>query len=166
MMVLLKVAATCATPTTTFFFSFLRARPAPAGFAMLLRHFLFAGDRLGGTFARARVRVGALTANREVLAVPQAAIAAQVHQTLDVHRDFAAEITLDEIIAVDHFADLDGFGFGQVMDAAVSGDADLLHDLARLRGPDSMDIAEADFDPLLGWDIDAGDACHGSVLRP
>src|ERR1700753_3306807 len=31
-MVLLKVAATCATPTTTFFFSFLRARgalPAP-----------------------------------------------------------------------------------------------------------------------------------------
>src|SRR6266404_1997915 len=28
-MVLLKVAATCATPTTTFFFSFLRARLAP-----------------------------------------------------------------------------------------------------------------------------------------
>src|SRR6185312_7513291 len=28
MIVLLKVAATCATPITTFFFSFLRARPA------------------------------------------------------------------------------------------------------------------------------------------
>jgi hypothetical protein len=32
MIVLLKVAATCATPTTTFFFSFLRARAA--GFAI------------------------------------------------------------------------------------------------------------------------------------
>src|SRR6202000_3197322 len=157
MIVLLKVAATCATPTTTFFFSFLRARPAPAGFAMLLRHFLLAGDRLGGTFARARVRVGTLTANREVLAVTQAAIAAQVHQALDVHRDFAAQITFDEIVAVDHFADLDGFGFGEVMDTAVRRDADLLHNLACLGGTDSMDVAEADFDPLLGWDIDAGD---------
>src|ERR1700761_3085086 len=99
--VLLKVAATCATPTTTFFFSFLRARPAPAGFAMLLRHFLLAGDRLGGTFARARVRMSTLTANREVPAVTQATIATEVHQTLDVHCDFAAEITLDEIVAVD-----------------------------------------------------------------
>ena len=27
--------------------------------------------------------------------------------------------------------------------------------------PDSMDIAKADFDSLLGRDIDAGDACHG-----
>src|ERR1043165_6599172 len=38
MIVLLKVAATCATPTTTFFFSFLRARPpffsAAAGVAI------------------------------------------------------------------------------------------------------------------------------------
>src|ERR1700749_1170886 len=166
MIVLLKVAATCATPTTTFFFSFLRARPAPAGFAMLLRHFLLAGDRLGGTFARARVRVCALTADRKATAVTEATVATEVHQALDVHRDFAAQIALDEIVAVDHFADLNGFGFGQVMDAAVRRDADLLHDLTRLGGADSMDVAEADFDPLLGWDIDAGDACHGSVLRP
>src|ERR1700733_14963544 len=83
MIVLLNVAATCATPTTTFFFSFLRARAAPAGFAMLLRHFLLAGDRLGGTLARARIRMCALTANREALAVTQAAVAAQIHQALD-----------------------------------------------------------------------------------
>src|ERR1700759_3915642 len=50
-MVLLKVAATCATPTTTFFFSFLRARPAPFLSAILLRHFLLAGDRFGRAFA-------------------------------------------------------------------------------------------------------------------
>src|ERR1700734_3387662 len=88
MIVLLKVAATWATPTTTFFFSFLRARPAPgffSGAAMLLRHFLLAGDRLGGALARARIGVRALAADRQALAVTQAAIAAQIHQPLDVH---------------------------------------------------------------------------------
>src|SRR5271154_4365879 len=99
MIVLLKVAATCATPTTTFFFSFLRARPVPAFFSAaagaamgLLGHFLLAGDRLGRALARARVGVGALAADRQALAVTQAAVAAEIHQTLDVHRHFAAQV--------------------------------------------------------------------------
>src|SRR5690242_4086049 len=93
-MVLLKVAATWATPTATFFFSFLRARGAlPAGFfssAILLGHFLLAGDRLGGTLAGAGIGVGALATDRQVLAVTQTAIATQVHQPLDVHRGVTA----------------------------------------------------------------------------
>src|SRR6185312_14014412 len=153
--VLLKVAATCATPTTTFFFSFLRARPALFfSAAILLRHFLFAGDRFRGAFARARVGVRALTADRKALAVTQAAIRTEVHKTLDVHRHFAAQIAFHEIIAVDRFADLNDFGFRQVGDAAVRRDADLLDDLTGLCGTDSMDIAEADFDPLLGGPVD------------
>src|ERR1700730_4530515 len=86
--VLLKVAATCATPTTTFFFSFLRGRLAPlappfaASAIELLRHFLLAGDRFGRAFASAGVGVGALATDRQALAVAQAAIAAQVHQAL------------------------------------------------------------------------------------
>src|SRR3984885_8952380 len=92
MIVLLKVAATCATPTTMFFFSFLRARPAPAGLAMLLRHFLLAGDRLGGTFARARIGVGTLAADGQTAAMAQTAVATQVHEPLDVHRHLAAQI--------------------------------------------------------------------------
>src|ERR1700753_376233 len=48
-MVLLKVAATWATPTATFFFSFLRGRPAAflSATAILLGHFLLACARLG-----------------------------------------------------------------------------------------------------------------------
>ena len=34
------------------------------------------------------------------------------------------------------------------------------HDLLGLGRADSMDVAQADFDPLLGRDIDAGDTCH------
>src|ERR1700750_302272 len=84
-MVLLKVAATWATPTTTFFFSFLRARPADflSATAMLLGHFLLAGDGLGRPLAGAGIGVGALAANRQALAMTQAAIATQVHQALD-----------------------------------------------------------------------------------
>src|SRR3954465_13232138 len=95
-MVLLKVAATCATPTTTFFFSFFRARGAlPPAFLssamLLLRHFLLAGDRFGRAFAGTGVGVGTLAADRQALAVTQAAIAAQVHQALDVHGDVTAQ---------------------------------------------------------------------------
>src|SRR5690242_15333722 len=63
-MVLLKVAATWATPCTTFFFSFLRGRP-PFFSAMLLRHLLLPGDRLSRALAGARIRVGPLTAHRQ-----------------------------------------------------------------------------------------------------
>src|SRR4029079_14438234 len=107
MIVLLKVAATCATPTTTFFFSFLRARPAffsgaAAGAAMgLFRYLLFAGDRLGRTFARARVGVRALATNWKALSMTQAAIAPQIHQALYVHRHFAAQIAFDQVVAID-----------------------------------------------------------------
>ena len=48
----------------------------------------------------------ALTANRQATAMTQAAIAAQIHQPLDVHGDLTAQITLDSVVAVDQLADL------------------------------------------------------------
>src|ERR1700761_5854333 len=151
-MVLLKVAATWETPTTTFFFSFLRARGALPPFfssAILLGHFLLAGDRLGGPLAGAGIGVGTLSADGQVLAMTQAAIAAQIHKPLDVHRGVAAQIAFHQIIAVDDFADLNHFGFGEIADPAFRRNAELVDDLARDVRPDSMNIAKADFDPLL-----------------
>ena len=51
-------------------------------------------DGPGGAFACSCVRLGALSANRQSTAMAQAAITAKVHQSLDVHGDFAAKITL------------------------------------------------------------------------
>src|SRR3954468_2085621 len=81
MMVLLNVAATCATPTAMFFFSFLRGRPAPFfSTAMgLLGYLLLAGDRLGGPLAGAGVGVSALATDRQAFAVAQAPVTAEVH---------------------------------------------------------------------------------------
>src|ERR1700727_1860688 len=116
--VLLNVAATWATPDVIFLRSFLRGRapaaglaiflgPVPTGAALigqrricdaataangLLGDLLLAGDRDCLPLARARIGVGALAAHRQPAAMTQPAIAAQVHQPLDVHRDLAPQV--------------------------------------------------------------------------
>jgi hypothetical protein len=66
--------------------------------------------------------VGTLTAHRQAAAMAQAAIAAEVHQTLDVDADFTAKIALDQIVAVDDFADLQNFLVAELADATLGGD--------------------------------------------
>src|SRR5215813_6445693 len=83
----------------------------------LFRDLLLACNGARGTFARACVGMSALTANRESFTMTQAPVAAEIHQPLDVHRDFAPEIAFDDIVAVDDLANLDDFVFGQVADA-------------------------------------------------
>src|SRR2546423_1914295 len=97
-----------AMPSATFFFTFLRTRAAAVGatggFAMvgiLVRSTGLRGrsgnlDRgLARAFARTCVGAGALAANRQSLAMTGAAIAAEGHQPLDIHRDLAAQGALD-----------------------------------------------------------------------
>src|SRR4051794_29291135 len=91
----------------------------------------------------------------------QAAIAAEVHQTLDVDADLATKIALDEIVAVDHFADLQNFLVAQLADATLRRNLDLLHDLGSVLLADAMDVLERDQDALVGRDIHAGNTGHG-----
>src|SRR6267143_6093008 len=97
-----------AMPSATFFFTFLRTRAAAVGatggFAMYGILVFSAGLRgrggdlhrgLARTFARARVGAGTLAANRQSLAMAGAAITAEVHQPLYVHRDLATQVALD-----------------------------------------------------------------------
>jgi hypothetical protein len=68
--------------------------------------FLLAGNWFGRTFAGPGIGMGALSAHRKAAPVPQAAVAAEIHQAFDVHGDFASQIALHGIVAVDHFAQL------------------------------------------------------------
>src|SRR3954469_23721362 len=88
--------------------------------------FLLARDRLGLALAGAGVGVRALAADGEALPVPEAAVAGEVHQPLDVHRGFAAQIALDLVVLVDRFADVEDFLVGQVLDPFFGADAELL----------------------------------------
>src|SRR6185312_3336049 len=102
--VLLNEAFTCATPEVMFLRSRFLTRAGSLAIGRLL--LLLASDRLGGALAGAGVGVGALAANRQALAVAQAAIAGQVHQPLDVDGHLAAQIAFDLVVAIDGLADL------------------------------------------------------------
>jgi len=54
---------------------------------LLIRHCAAAWS-----FARARVGMGALAPHRQAAAVPQSAVGAHLDVTLDVHRDFLAQV--------------------------------------------------------------------------
>src|SRR6202012_5401189 len=100
-------------------------------------------------------------AHRQSAAMTQAAIAAEVHQTLDVHAGLAAKVALHLIVAVDHFADLQHFLVGKLRHAAVIGNLYLLQDIGGVLLADAMDVLERDQDALVGRDIHAGNTGHG-----
>src|SRR3954466_3650439 len=91
---LLNVAEMWAMPSdsTTFLARLALGALAGAGAViLLLRHFLLARDGAARPLLGARVGVSPLAPHRETPAVADAAIAADVHQPLDVHRDFGTE---------------------------------------------------------------------------
>src|ERR1700676_4418707 len=122
-------------------------------FALLL---LLARDRLGRTLARARVGMGALATHRQSAAMTQAAIAAEIHPTLDVHAGLAPQVALDHVVAVDHFADLQHFLIAQLRDPAIVRNLDLLQDVGCILLADAMNVLERDQHALVGRNIHAG----------
>src|SRR5690606_5528386 len=90
MIVLLNDACTWATASRICRLAFLRTLTADAGVDIRDSYLLL--DAATRTLARACIRSRALPAQRQTAAVPDAAIAAEVHEALDVHRDLAAQI--------------------------------------------------------------------------
>ena len=126
--------------------------------------FLLAGDRLGRTLAGAGVCMGALTADRQALTVTQAAIAGQVHQTLDVDSRLTAQITFNRIVTVDGFTDLEHFRIGELVHTTGIFDTNLGHDLLCLGLADAMDVLKRDHNALVGRNVYAGDTGHSGLL--
>src|SRR3954454_11143442 len=117
-------------------------------------------DRLLRSAPLACVGLGARAANREVAAVTEPAIRADLDETLDVERDLATEIAFDGQPAVDDLAETTDLLLGEIADTRVRVHVRLLEDLLARREPDPVDVRERDLDPLLAGDVDAGDACH------
>src|SRR3954447_15370062 len=57
-------------------------------------------DGLSGSLAGTSIGLGSLPTNRQTTQVPHSAIALDALQTLQVHTDFAAQVTFDHILAV------------------------------------------------------------------
>src|SRR5262249_25367558 len=82
---------------------------------------------------------------------------------LDVELHLAPQVALDDVVAIDHFADLQHFLVGQLRHAPLLRNVDLLHDLGRLLGADAMDVLQRDHDALVGRDVHTGDAGHDAA---
>src|SRR5688500_2007784 len=171
MRVLLNVAEMCATPSASITRDFLFAL-GPFAISLVLlprrlllgRSLLLARDRPTRALLGARVGVRALATDGQTAAVTQSAVAADVHQPLDVHVHFLPQRALDLEVLLDDLAQLVHVRIRKRMDAGIRVDSRLAQDLLR-RGPaDPVDVRETDFDPLLAGKIDSGDTCHALPL--
>src|SRR5438552_2097194 len=141
-----------------------RVRPRVAGLlggATLLRsRLLAAADGLLRALARAGVRLGALSVHGQATAVPDAAVRADLAQSLDRLRALAAQIALDLEVLVDVGTQLRDLLVGQVANLRVLRQAERRADLARPRLADAVDVGQPDLEALLIRQVHSGDACH------
>ena len=90
----------------------------------------------------------------------QTTVATKIHKALDVHRYFTTQITLDEIVAVNHFADLKNFGIGQLIDATLGWQVKSRNDLFGLLRTNAVNILQRDDHALVRRNVDASYTGH------
>lgn len=118
-------------------------------------------DSLARTFARAGVGLGALTANGQAAHVPDATIAFDTLETLEVHAQFAAQITFDDVFAfLNRMHDLGKLLLGQILRADGRINVRPLQNFLRVDGADAIDVAQRDINALVGRYFHSDDACH------
>ena len=101
--------------------------------------------------------MGTLTAYGEIATVTQATVAAEIHQALDVHLNFTAQVTFNGVVGVDVFADGENFGVRQFVYATSAIDAYGFADGFSRSAADTGDVSEGDWNPLCSRDVYAGD---------
>ena len=104
--------------------------------------------------------MGPLTTHRQIATVTQAAVAAKIHQTLDVHLGVAAQVAFDSVIRVDMFAQGQSLGIRKLVYATRNVDAERFTDGFGRGMADSGDVGKGDGNPFVGRDVDAGDTCQ------
>ena len=90
----------------------------------------------------------------------QAAVRADLDETLDVERDLAPQVAFDLVAAVDQLAQPVDLLLGEVPHPGVRVDVRLGQDLLAGRQTDPEDVGERDLDALLARNVDAGDTGH------
>ena len=85
-----------------------------------------------------------------------------VHQTLDVHRDFGPECTFYFIVPLDHLTQPRHLGVPQIAHARVGTDARLREDANRIAGTDAEDVRKCVLDFFVARQIHACYTSHAS----
>ena len=106
---------------------------------------------LARTFAGTCIGAGTLTAHWQTLTVTHAAVATQIHQTLDVHGQFAAQVAFHDKLR-DFVTQLLEFVVVQVLDLLVGRDTGRFADFLRTWTANTVDRRQADNSVLMIWD--------------
>ena len=121
------------------------------------------GHADGATWALAGAGVGAgaLTANREALAVANATVAIDRLEALQVAGDFAAEIALNHpLVLGDDVKDLVELFFRERIGALIRIDTGFLDDLVRALRANAVNVTEGDRDFLFRGDFYTEETWH------
>src|SRR5690606_12059710 len=162
--VLLNVDRMWAMPLSTFFRSrrfvrtvfFALAIYGCPPFSLLL----LVRDGAARSLAGPGVRLRALAADRQSLAVANAAVAADFHEPLDVHGHFPAQVAFHLHVLLDAVAQPAHFVFRQVAHAGIRADAGFRQDALAGRFSDAVNVGQADFHPFFAGKVNTSNACH------
>src|SRR4051812_39778253 len=121
---------------------------------------LLAGDGPLRALAGTGVRLGALTADGQALAVPAALVAADLDLATDVGLDLTAKVTLDLVVRFDRVAELHELLVAQLVDPHVRVDASRGQKLLGAGTADAVDVGECDLHALVTREVDTNEACH------
>src|SRR6185503_1559102 len=127
---------------------------------LLLRGLLLTGDSATGALLGARVGVSPLTPHRQSTPVANPAVTPDIHQPLDVHRDFGSEGTLHFHRTLDDLAETGDFGVREVSHPGIGADPGLREEATTRGTSDAVDVGERDFNPLLARQVHASDTRH------
>src|SRR5260370_18095204 len=130
------------------------------------RLFLLRDRSLARAFAGARIGMRAVAANRQVSPVAKSAVGTDFDETLDVHRNFLAQIALDHSFRLDDRADTIDLFLAQLLDLFHGVHFGLVENMYGSRLADAVDIRQRDIDVILARKIDASDTCHTFSLTP
>jgi hypothetical protein len=119
-------------------------------------------DGFARTLTGAGIGPGALAAERQTATMTQAAVAAQVHQSLDRHAYFTTEVTLYRELA-DFGAEALDFSFRQIADFGARSNACSLTDLFRTGTANAVDALQPNPDMLLGRQVDTCNTRHARI---
>ena len=118
-------------------------------------------DRLSGTFACASVRLGALSAHGQSTQMPDASIALDALKALQIHADFAAEVTLNDIFAIlNRMNDLGQLLFAQILGANPGIDIGLGQDVFRVARADAVNVTKRNIYALIRGNFYSNNTSH------
>jgi hypothetical protein len=118
-------------------------------------------DSLSRAFTRASVCLSSLSSDGQAAEVADAAVAFDTLKALEIHTDFAAKVTFDDVFAIlNRVDDLGQLLFAQIFRANGRVNVGLGQDVFRVAGSDAVNVTERDVDALIRRNFYANDTCH------